>query len=137
MGDVQRRRSVTTIAGLAVLASGLAITLVDLRVPRLGDALYAVLVYLVIAALWPRLRRSAVVVGAAAFCAGIELFQLTDIPAHIGQAVPLARFVLGTSFDPIDLVAYAIGIALVAGLDIVTSRLRASTGRPPGRQEER
>jgi hypothetical protein len=120
MGDVQRRRSVTTIAGLAVLALGLAITLIDLRVPRLGDALYAVLVYLVIAALWPRLRRPAVVLATAAFCAGIELFQLTEIPAHIGQAIPLARFVLGTSFDPLDLVAYAIGIALVAAVDAIT-----------------
>lgn len=120
MGDVQRRRSFTTIAGLAVLALGLAITLIDLRIPRLGDALYAVLVYLVIAALWPRLHRPVVVLIAAAFCAGVELFQLTDIPAHIGQVVPLARFVLGTSFDPIDLVAYALGIALVAGIDAIT-----------------
>jgi hypothetical protein len=120
MGEVQRRRSVTTIAGLAVLALGLAITLIDLRIPRLGDALYAVLVYLVIAALWPHLRRPVVVLIAAAFCAGIELFQLTDIPAHIGQVIPLARFVLGTSFDPTDLLAYALGIALVASIDAIT-----------------
>lgn len=76
----------------------------------LGDALYAVLIYLLLPA-QPVARRAAL---AMAILTGIELFQLTKIPL---QMVTDSRWpvrgigrLLGTTFGWGDLAAYAAGI---------------------------
>jgi hypothetical protein len=57
---------------------------------------------------------------------GIELFQITGIPAQMvgSGTLPLrmAGRLLGTAFGWFDLIAYAVGIGLMAGWD--TSRVR-------------
>ena len=96
------------------MASGLAVTwlgegpVADLS----GDALYAALVYLVLASIAPRARRRVVLVSAIGLCTGLELFQLTGLPATLVDLWSPARFVLGTTFDEVDLLAYAAGAAL-------------------------
>ncbi|MFJ2553156.1 DUF2809 domain-containing protein [Microbacterium sp. NPDC087591] len=102
-----------------------------------GDALYAVLVYLLAAFVAPRARplRSAVV--AFTICAGIELFQLTALPRIWAAEFPPIRLALGTGFDPRDLVVYAVAVIAAAGVDEVIARRRVSrtsgnaAGRPP------
>lgn len=76
-----------------------------------GGLLYAVLLYLVFAFVMPRARPVVLVVTAALVGLGIELFQLTGIPAQIGSAWPPARLVLGSTFVPLDLVIAAAGAA--------------------------
>lgn len=55
-----------------------------------GDALYAVLIYLLVVVLAPRLRPTSVAVIAGTVCVAIELFQLTGLPAsglsHSGRS---------------------------------------------------
>jgi hypothetical protein len=86
----------------------------------LGDALYAVAVYLSLAVLLP--RRSILVVGflALAFCLAIETFKLTGIPAQYAQT-PL-RWVLGSTFSWHNLGCYALGVGFIGGLDRLVLR---------------
>lgn len=88
-----------------------------------GDALYAAAVYAFVILILP--RRHPLLVGAIAlaWCVGIELFQLTGIPLAAGAALPPAMLVVGTVFDPRDLVIYASAILVVAATDAAIPRL--------------
>lgn len=91
-----------------------------------GDALYAVLVYLVVALIEPRLPSAGVGGIALALCVAIEVFQLTGVPQQIAERFPPAALLLGSTFAALDLVAYLLGVAAAACLDgILRPRTRA------------
>lgn len=77
----------------------------------LGDALYAVMVYLLL-----RLAGGGRWAWAGAILLGIELFQLTGVPGELvasGNGLSwVAGRLLGTTFGWGDLAAYAVGLAL-------------------------
>ena len=106
-----------TLVGLVVATSGSG-RLADAA----GDALYAVLVYLVLAVCAPHARRAALAATAFGLCALIELAQLTGVPAALVDLWEPVRFVLGTTFNAVDLVAYAVGAAAGAGLHRILER---------------
>lgn len=122
-GAAARRWGLLAIGGL-VTAAGLLTHLVGSGpiADRAGDALYAVMVYLVIAIAFP--RASVVIVGviALALCTAIEVFQLTGLPAQWAQGFWPVRLVLGVGFDPGDLAAYLVGAAAAAVADFVIGR---------------
>ena len=97
------------LVGLAVSTAGRG-PVADLA----GDALYAALVWVVLALLAPRRGLPALTSSAVAICTVIELAQLTGVPAAATAAWWPARFVLGTTFAWPDLAAYAVG-AVAAG----------------------
>lgn len=77
------------------------------------------------------LRRSArpTVVAAAlaaAWCVGIELFQLTGIPMALGADFAPAMLVLGTVFDSRDLIVYPLAIVMAAAVDLAVARARSA-----------
>jgi hypothetical protein len=119
-----RRRLWLAGAALLTIALGLAVhrwmpgSLGDFT----ADAAYAVLIYLLVAAIAPRLNGLAVFLWAVVFCFAIELAQLSDIPLRLAEAVPLVSLVLGTTFVPRDLLAYVLGAALIAAADAVIRR---------------
>ncbi|BDV30348.1 DUF2809 domain-containing protein [Microbacterium terricola] len=124
---------------LGVIAAGLLVhaTLPDNAASDIaGDALYAVAAYLavvLIAPWWSPLVAGAV---AAAWCLAIELFQLTGIPLRLGEVFAPAMLVLGTVFDPRDLVIYLVAVGAASALDAVVrtrvaSRRAASSGATP------
>ncbi|BDC48966.1 hypothetical protein F183_A12820 [Bryobacterales bacterium F-183] len=80
----------------------------------LGDALYAAMVYVIVRMAWP--ARLALGI-AAAIMVGLELFQLTGIPARLVMderlGVRLFARLLGTTFGVSDLVAYAVGLLTI------------------------
>ncbi|WP_313821648.1 DUF2809 domain-containing protein [Citricoccus sp.] len=82
-----------------------------------GDALYAVLIYLLIALLLPTRPRVLVAGLALAGCLAVELLQLTGLSADLGAWWPPLRLVLGTTFGFADLVAYAGGVAVAYAAD--------------------
>jgi hypothetical protein len=93
----------------------------------LGDALYAVMVYVLIR-LGGGTQR--VALWAAFAMVAIECFQLTGIPAGMLRSehwiVRMAARLLGTQFSFLDLFAYAAGIAGAALADRrIERRLRA------------
>lgn len=121
-----RRRPALLVAGILTIAAGLLVhfTMTDAVGQLAADALYAVLVYLVVAFAFPAVRRNFVAAIAFAACALIELFQLTDVPLLLAEAFPPARLVLGTTFAPLDLVAYAVGVAVACIVDVLAQRPR-------------
>ena len=113
------RRAALCIAGLMTVVLGLGIrTLSDgAWAGPAGDALYAVLVYVAVALLIPWKPKALIAVTAVTACVVIELFQLTGLPAELGQSWPPIRLVLGTTFGTADLIAYAGGGALAHAAD--------------------
>ena len=92
-----------------------------------GVALYASLVYALVAAIGPRLdprRATAIAVG---FCWVVEFAQLSDVPASMSRRSTIARLVLGSTFNAPDLFWYAVGAVAVAGLDLLGFRRRAQS----------
>ncbi|WP_309104862.1 DUF2809 domain-containing protein [Microbacterium sp.] len=118
-GTAGGRATRLLLSGLAlvVIAAGLAVhrfvagAIGDI----VGDALYACLIYLLLAIVFPGLRATRLGALAVAVCVGVELLQLTGLPALLAAALPPAALVLGTGFDARDLVVYALAI-LVAVL---------------------
>ncbi len=119
-----RRRVVACCAALLVVAAGLVVTRVGTGTAAdlAGDALYAVLVYLVLVAVVPRWRSRTVGIVAVALCWAVELAQLSGVPADFVAWWPPARYVLGTTFGWRDLVAYAVGVAVALAVDVSVHR---------------
>jgi hypothetical protein len=87
----------------------------------LGDVLYAVAAYLVLALLFFRRPAGSVGLPALALCLAIEFFQATGIPARYARFV-LVRWLVGTTFSWHDLACYGVGVAVVLTLDVLILR---------------
>lgn len=78
-----------------------------------GDALWATLVFILWACLLPRasLKLYTALAATTAFC--VELSQLYHAPwiDSLRQTLP-GRLILGSGFDPFDLIAYLVGCIL-------------------------
>ena len=113
------RRAALAAASAATIALGLAVHFrgEGAAADPAADALYAVLIYLLVALLRPRLHSVLVGAVALAFCVAIELFQLTGVPQMLSDVTPLARLVFGTTFVPADLLSYAAGVVVIASID--------------------
>ncbi len=129
-----RDRAVPAIASVMVLVAGLAVHASD-AVPfadKLGDLLYAGLATLGVWVLVPSIRSWQLAVVAGGWCLLVELLQLTGVPDAAADLTPLSRLVLGSGFDPLDLVAYAVGVALVVVVrSAARRRRRARTPAEP------
>ncbi len=86
----------------------------------LGDALYAIMIYLILALAWntsPR-RRAAL---ALMIMTVLEAFQLTLIPLEMTKSgnilMKIVGRLLGTTFSWMDLTAYLVGITVVCLVD--------------------
>lgn len=92
-----------------------------------GGLLYAAMLVVLCALVAPRARSVTLGAVAAALGVGIELLQLTGLPATLAETIPPARFVLGSTFVAADLVVAVVGAALAAAADSLVPRLRART----------
>jgi hypothetical protein len=99
---------------VGIIALGILSRVVHTGLPLfdkyLGDALYAAMVYVIarlLAAPKPWLLASLIM-------GGLELFQLTGIPAQMvaSDQLPLrvVGVLMGTKFSVLDLIAYGVGI---------------------------
>lgn len=93
-----------------------------------GDALYALAVYLFVVLVAPGWRPLGVGAVAFAWCASVELFQLTGLPSQLGAGFPPLSLVLGTGFDLRDLFVYAIAVVGAVAVDAGGSTVRKSSG---------
>lgn len=114
--DGRGRSASRLVAGgvaVALVGVGLVVSRVDHPVADpVGDALYAAFVFAVLVVVAPRARSATVAGVTLAICAAVELAQLTGIPAAVVDAVPVARYALGTTFVAVDLLAYGVGAGL-------------------------
>ena len=92
-----------------------------------GDALWAWVVMLCVAWVRPAITRSRLMAWSLGIAFAIEFLQLYQAPwIQALRANKLAYLVLGNGFDPWDLVAYAVGIALGAAVDWAWARRRSA-----------
>ena len=131
---VPRTRATYVALAVVTIAIGLVVHLRGAMLPPdvrdvLGDALWAMMIVWWIGALAPRLAltpRSAV---ALAVCFAVEVSQRvhTSTLDAIRRTTP-GHFVLGSGYDPRDLVAYAVGVlAAVLVERLLVRRHRAAT----------
>ena len=122
----RRSRTAIVIAGAAVVVVGLVVhaSVAGPAGDVGGGALYAVLVYLGVLFVTPRVRPILAAAVAFGLCALIEFAQLTGVPAALAEWFPPIRLVLGTTFVATDLVAYLGGVIVVAAVDAAARRRR-------------
>ncbi|MEV6970522.1 DUF2809 domain-containing protein [Hamadaea sp. NPDC051192] len=120
------------IAAVVVLLAGLGVRAVTDGVfaKYAGVALYAVLVYVLVLVVAPRIRPSMSAGISLAFCWAVEFFQLTPIPADLSSRSTMVRLVLGSTFNPPDLLWYAVGAA--AAYLVHAWAVRPAAGGRPG-----
>ncbi|WP_157802519.1 DUF2809 domain-containing protein [Sediminihabitans luteus] len=129
------RRRTAALALVLAVAAGLGVV----RLPQPwgdmgGDLVYAVAVYAAIVLVLPRMRPVWVAVVAVSTCWVIELAQATGLVGVVVDAVPAARWVLGTTFAVRDLVLYAVGGVLALLVDrglvrLARGSVRSGSGR--------
>lgn len=122
-----RRRAPVAVAAVVVVLTGLAVSRGDdLLADLAGGALYAALVQLLVVLVVPAVRTVTAAVSALGVCAVVELAQLTPVPAAVVGAWPPAAYVLGSTFVPTDLLAYAAGVVVVTAGDTLLRRRRTA-----------
>jgi hypothetical protein len=121
-----KRRLFYGAAVLLVIAAGLISRrppLHDLVGDSPGDALWAMMVYFILAALRPTARKSKRAAAALAIAYLVEILQLWRAPWLVDlRATSLGHLALGSSFSLTDLVAYTVGVAIAFGLDAAIGR---------------
>ena len=111
-----RRRAGATAAAFVTLAAGLGARAFLDGAPAkiLGVALWATLVYWLVACGAPSGRPVRVALLTLAISWAVELAQLTSVPAALSARHVLLRMIFGTTFSAWDLPMYAGGVALGA-----------------------
>src|SRR5512138_2535650 len=107
-----RRASYDRVRLALLLVATLALGIVSRKVrlgwtpwdKSLGDALYAVCVYLAIALVQPRMNRRVLAMVAFLVCFAIEMFQKTGIPLALERKHPWVHWILGSAFGWEDVI---------------------------------
>ncbi|MCP2321864.1 hypothetical protein HDA40_000371 [Hamadaea flava] len=120
------------IAAVVVLLAGLGVRAATAGVfaKYAGVALYAVLVYVLVLVVAPRIRPAMSAGISLACCWAVEFFQLTSIPADLSSRSTIARLVLGSTFNTPDLLWYTVGVA--AAYLVHAWAVRPAVGGRPG-----
>ena len=119
----RRSRWLIAILALLVIAVGLASRRGLVQFPAVlgnypGDALWAWVVLLCVAWVRPAITRGRLVGVSLVVAFAIEFLQIYQAPwMQALRANKLAYLVLGNGFDPLDLLAYVVGITLGAVVD--------------------
>ncbi|WP_328905208.1 DUF2809 domain-containing protein [Streptomyces sp. NBC_00234] len=116
MSGVGRVRLVAAGAAVLTVAAGLGVRAVaggDVA-KYAGDALYTVLIHVLVVLIAPRVSPRVAAGTALAFSWAVEFAQLTGLPAELSARSTAARLVLGSTFNAPDLLWYGVG-ALAAG----------------------
>ncbi|UUC94412.1 DUF2809 domain-containing protein [Comamonas sp. C11] len=122
-GPFRRSRMVLTLFIAAVIAIGLASRRGYVPFPVVlgnypGDALWAWVLLLCVAWLRPAITRGRLMAWSLVIAFAIEFLQLYQAPwMQALRANKLAYLVLGNGFDPLDLLAYVVGIGAGAMVD--------------------
>lgn len=121
-----RRRLVAAALIIPIIGLGLAARFLGagLLADLSGGILYAVLIYILLVFVRPSGSKISTAGIALGLCVAVELLQLSALPASLGAVFPPIRLVLGSTFVPLDLVAYLLGVGLALGTDSLIHKLR-------------
>jgi hypothetical protein len=118
-----RSRIPYVVLALATIALGLVVhwhghALGGVARDMLGDALWAAMIAWWVAAAAPQARRPVRAAVALAICVAVEASQLYHTPTLDAlRGTTAGHLVLGSGFDPRDLVAYALGVLAAVGFE--------------------
>jgi hypothetical protein len=114
---------VTIAVGFAVARAGtpLPIAVRD----KLGDALWAIMIFWWTGVIAPRFAVWHRGVAAVLICFAVEISQLYHAPAIDAlRQTTLGHLILGNGFDVFDLMAYAVGVIAAMVLESAVRRVR-------------
>ncbi|HEV2545625.1 MAG TPA: DUF2809 domain-containing protein [Methylobacterium sp.] len=129
MPILRSRRILLLAAVLAVIVAGIGVRYLPFGLPRevvkyAGSVLWGAMVYGLIAFLRPAAPVGRLAVAAGLIAVLVELFRLVHTPGLDAFRLTLAgQLLLGRIFSVWNVVAYAAGIGLAAGLDAGTRQL--------------
>jgi len=121
--SVRRSRVWLLLQALLVIAVGLASRRGYVPFPAVlgnypGDVLWAWVVFLCVAWVRPCMGRGRLAIAALCLAWAVEFLQLYQAPWILAvRANTLGYLVLGNGFDPLDLVAYVVGVGWGALVD--------------------
>jgi hypothetical protein len=122
------------VSGLALRGFGFNLGLSAFVVKYGGSALWAAMVFVLVAMAASHASRLNVALISAAIAVGVELFRLVHAPWLDAFRLTLpGALLLGRIFSPWNMLAYGIGIILAIGLDrmavdALSARLRPHAG---------
>lgn len=123
----RRLRLGYAIAAAVLLAAevGIALYVRDNFVrPYVGDVLVVILIYAVVRIFLPE-RFRALPAVVFFFAAGVELMQYFRLAERLRLAgIPFFRILLGSVFDPADILCYAVGCGILGGYELLRLRRR-------------
>lgn len=128
--DRLHRAGLHLAAALVVMVGGLVWRLVPLGLPGFflnygGGVLWGAMVLLIVGATTDKTRWWVAPVAAASIALAAELFRLYHAPTLDAFRATLAgALLLGRIFNPWNIVAYWLGIALVLPLHLAIGRMR-------------
>ncbi|MFH8241006.1 DUF2809 domain-containing protein [Streptomyces sp. NPDC018321] len=128
-GGAGRIRLTAAVAALSVVGAGLGLRSVAAGdVAKYGgDSLYTLLIFALVLLAAPRTPAAKAAALALAVSWGVEVLQLSGVPADLSRRSTAARLVLGSTFNAPDLFWYAVGA--LAGWLVVASSGAVSGGR--------
>ena len=92
----------------------------------LGDALYAIMLYVLLGAILVNMRPSYKFFLTSSLMIIIETFQLTTIPGDFSRSsnvvLNILSILLGTKFSWLDMFAYLVGLLIILLLDVRYTR---------------
>ena len=128
MPSPERNRLILLIALVADIGLGLASREIPGLFPKFlgkypGDALWAIMVFLAVALIRPRLgclQLGGIALGISYLDEFSQIYHAPGIDAI--RRTTLGHLLLGSAFSWIDMAAYTLGIALAVSLDFLLSR---------------
>ncbi|KPI31782.1 Protein of unknown function DUF2809 [Actinobacteria bacterium OV320] len=132
--DQVRTRLVAFGAAMVTIVAGLGLRAgVSGNVAKYGgDALYTILLLTLVVLVAPRVTRLTAAGGALAVSCAVEFLQLSQVPAELAQRSTLARLVLGSTFNAIDLLWYAVGAVVGCLIHTTVGSLSSRRGTGHG-----
>jgi hypothetical protein len=119
--NMNKRRAVFIIYALIATVLGILSRIIHtgnhIFDKYLGDALYAVLIYLILGIVQPQITLSRKIAISTFLVLLIEMFQLTEIPLRLSYSsnilLRIISIALGTKFSLFDIVAYLTGLIVI------------------------
>jgi hypothetical protein len=109
------------VMALGILSRKFSYLLPDVINTYLGDAIWATMIYVMMAFVFANKLPKQIAVFSLLFCYAIELSQLYQAPwINAIRSTTIGALVLGSGFLWSDLLAYALGILSVTLLEMIT-----------------